>query len=392
MANQVRLHPSIYVLSLTAFAIGVAEFIVVGVLSSIASDFDISLDKAGALVGLYALALAIGTPIVTLLLARFNKKSALLALIAIFSFGNLISAIATSYELLLIGRLLTAVAHGSFFAIGATVAATLAGKGQESRAIALMFAGLTLAMVIGVPLGSFIGNFAGWQWPFVAVFVIATISLVATAAILPKPDILPSSSLSEQLSALKNPNILAMMGVTSLGFGATFTAFTYITPIMTQISDFTEQTASMLLLIFGAATFIGNLAGGSAAARFGWHRALLGIFAALALALSFLLFAMHQQWLMVATLFIWGMLAFAISPSLQAGMLSIAETYTPKAVGFTSALNISAFNLGIALGESAGGRLVSIGEMAYTPAAGIVMVMLAIVPLYYLIVTNRKTT
>ena len=393
MADKMRIHPGIYLLSLTAFAIGVAEFIVVGVLNSIAIDLNVPLERAGSLVGLYALALALalGTPVVTLLLARFNKKPVLLALIAIFSLGNLISATASTFDMLLAGRILTAVAHGSFFAIGATVAAALAGKGNESRAIALIFAGLTLAMVIGVPLGSFIGNLAGWQWPFVAVLVVAIISLVTTAVMLPRPQVTPSADVKTQLSALKNPHILAMMGVTILGFGATFTAFTYVTPIMVQISGFTEQTASILLLIFGAATFIGNLGGGNAAARFGWNKTLLGNFSALALILAFLLVAMYQPWLKATTLFAWGILAFALSPALQTGMLSIAQAHTPKAVDFTSALNIAAFNLGIALGETAGGRLVSAGELAYTPAAGIAMVIMAIAPLSYLTFTNRRT-
>ena len=384
MDKHTKLHPAIYLLSLTAFAIGVAEFVVVGVLNSIASDFAIPIEKAGSLVGLYALALAIGTPIVTLMLARFNKKRVLVGLISVFALGNLVSATAQSFEVLLAGRIVTAVAHGSFFAIGATVTSALAPKGAESKAIALIFAGLTLAMVIGVPLGSFIGNIAGWQWPFLAVFVLAIISLLATSFLLPAQAISPKSSVKTQLAALTNSRVLAMMLVTILGFGATFTAFTYITPIMVDITGFSEKTASVLLLVFGGATFIGNLAGGSASARFGWQKTLLGNLGALALMFVVLLSAMHQTWSMAPALFVWGLLAFSLSPSLQTGMLNIASTHTPKAVDFTSALNIAAFNFGIALGEYSGGSLVAIGKMPSTPVAGIVMVALALAPLMYL--------
>ena len=335
MAKNTKLHYAIYLLSFTAFAIGVSEFIVVGVLNSIAEHFSIPIEKAGSLVGLYALALAIGTPIVTLMLTHFNKKRVLVGLISVFSLGSLVSATANTFEILLAGRIVTAIAHGSFFAIGATVAAALAPKGEASKAIALMFAGLTIAMVIGVPLGSFIGNIAGWQWPFFAVFVLAIISLLVTSFILPTQATPPKSSVKAQFAALKNSHVLAMMLVTILGFGATFTAFTYITPIMVEITGFTEQTASILLLVFGGATFIGNLAGGNAAAYFGWQKMLIGNFCALALMFFVLLFAMHQKWSMTPVLFIWGFLAFSLSPSLQTGMLSIASTHIPKAVDFT---------------------------------------------------------
>ncbi|MCG9734353.1 hypothetical protein CWC26_07135 [Pseudoalteromonas sp. S4488] len=172
--------------------------------------------------------------------------------------------------------------------------------------------------------------------------------------------------------------------VTILGFGASFTAFTYITPIMVEVTGFNEQTASILLLVFGGATFIGNLAGENTSVRFGWHKTLQGNFGALALMFIVLLFAMQQKWSMAPALFVWGLLAFSLSPSLQTGMLKIASTHTPKAVNFTSALNIASFNFGIALGEYSGGSLVAIGKLSDTPIAGVVMVALAILPLAYI--------
>ncbi|MBQ0216432.1 MFS transporter [Alcaligenes faecalis] len=215
MSQRNNTHPGLWALAITAFAIGVTEFIVVGVLPAIAIDLDVPLARAGSLVGLYALALAIGTPLVVLLLARMPRKPVLLALIAIFLFGNLLSALSESYAMLLTGRVVTAIAHDSFFAIGATVAARLAHEGQTSRAIALMFAGLTLAMVIGVPLGSLIGNGLGWRLPFFAVAVLAALAWLAAARWIPTLPPQTAGSAGTQLAALLKPEILAMMSIPS---------------------------------------------------------------------------------------------------------------------------------------------------------------------------------
>ncbi|GAA3606976.1 hypothetical protein GCM10023078_37560 [Gibbsiella greigii] len=283
MRRKDHTHPGIYALAIGAFAIGVAEFIVVGVLPAIAAEFSVPLASAGGLVGLYAFALAIGTPLVVLALARLPRKTVLLGLVALFLAGNLLSALSASYPLLLAGRSITAVAHGSFFAIGATIAARLAPEGQASRAIAVMFAGLNLAMVVGVPLGSFIGNSFGWRLPFFAVALLA---------------------------------------------------------------------------------------------------GLLVVFAALAL-------LMTSKTAMVPLLFIWGVFAFGMSPGFQTGMLDTAERWAPRAVDFASALNISAFNLGITLGQACGSTLVAQGQLAHTPWAGFVLALLAQLSLLWLARRHR---
>ncbi|VVP16865.1 Inner membrane transport protein YdhP [Pseudomonas fluorescens] len=384
-----RIHPGVLALAVTAFAIGMAEFIVVGILPAIASDLDVPLARAGSLVGLYALALAIGTPLTVLALARLPRKPVLLTLIALFLGGNLLAALSTDYPSLLAGRVVTALAHGSFFAIGATVAASLAPKGQSSKAIAAMFAGLTLAMVVGVPLGSFLGNGMGWRLPFYAVALLAALALVATALWLPDVPTPPSGKALTQLTALRHPAVLAMMAVTVLGFGASFATFTFITPILTGISGFSTATANLLLVVFGIATLAGNLGGGRLAATMGWQPALRVIFVLLALVLAAIALLLPYQMPMVVMLFFWGALAFGLSPAAQAGMLATAERFTPQAVAFASALNISAFNLGIALGESSGSALVNNGQIALTPWAGVVTVIVAQLPLVWLVSRNR---
>ena len=386
------LHPGILTLAITAFAIGVAEFIIVGILPSISAAFDISLASAGSLVGLYALALAIGTPFIVIGLGRFPRKTVLLSLIAVFLVGNLVSALAPNYPVLLFGRIITALAHGSFFAIGATVAASLAREGQASKAIAAMFAGLTLAMVIGVPLGSYLGNALGWRLPFYAVSLLAFLALLATAAWLPRQPAAKAGNALGQLAALGSPAIWAMMLVTVLGFGASFSAFTFITPILTDITGFSATGASSLLLVFGVATMIGNLLGGRMSDSLGWERTLRLLFVALALTLVALALALPYKSLMVVTVFIWGVVAFGMTPAFQTGMLSTARLHTPGAVDFASGLNISAFNLGITLGERAGSLLVESGQLALTPWAGVAAALLVHLPLAWLLWRRRQVS
>jgi DHA1 family inner membrane transport protein len=387
-----RIHPGVFVLAITAFAIGVAEFIVVGILPSIASDLHVTLPKAGGLVGLYALALAVGTPFIVLALGRFPRKPLLIVFILTFLIGNLLSAASTNYETLLMGRVVTALSHGSFFAIGATVAAALAPEGRASKAIAIMFAGLTLAMVVGVPLGSFLGNAMGWRLPFYVVAGLAGVALLASLMWLPNVSVSKTGSALEQLSALGHPAIWAMMSVTVLGFGASFSAFTFITPILTTVTGFTAPAASALLLVFGAATMLGNLLGGRLSDAMGWDRSLRVLLVLLTVALALLALSLRSPIAMMIMLFLWGALAFGMIPALQAGMLDTAVRYTPKAVSFASGLNISAFNLGIFLGETVGSSMVDYGNLVHTPWAGVGAAILVHLPLSWLLVRSRRSS
>ena len=386
------MHGGVWALSVTAFAIGVAEFIVVGLLPAISSDLGVSLAQSGSLVGLYALALAVGTPVLVLALGKFPRKPVLIGLVAVFLTGNLLSAVASSYEWLLLGRMLTAVAHGSFFAVGAAVAARLAPAGQSSRAIATMFAGLTLAMVIGVPLGSLVGNALGWRLPFFAVAMLATIGLLATICWVPAQARQKTGSTMEQLSTLTRPTTLAMIAITVLGFGGSFAAFTFITPILIEVTGFSAETASLLLVVFGIATLLGNHAGGRLSSVIGWSAALKRMLIGLCLVLIGVAAAMPYKTAMLPVLFLWGALAFGISPGLQAGMLKTAERWSPGAVDFASALNISAFNLGITLGQTLGSHFVAHELMTMTPWVGVVLVALAQWPLLWLTKQHARSS
>ena len=377
-------------LAVAAFAIGVTEFIVVGILPSIAKDLHISIESAGSLVSLYALALAVGTPLLVIALSRLPRKLALLGLMTVFLAGNLLAALTHTFELLLAGRVITAVAHGTFFAIGATVAANLVPKAQAGRAISVMFAGLTLAMVIGVPLGSFLGNLMGWRLPFFAVAALAALGLGAMARWLPAGLVQGAGGkAATQLAALGSGPILTMMAVTVFGFGSSFAAFTFITPILTDITGFSATMASALLIVFGAATFVGNLGGGYLTSHYGWQKALRLMLFLLAATQVGVALAIGSQAMMVVMLFVWGVFAFGLTPALQAGMLATAERYTPKAVDFASGLNISAFNLGISLGSMLGALMVSRQLMASSPWAGVAASLLALLPLAWLARRNQ---
>lgn len=385
-----KMPPGVLSLAVGAFAIGVTEFIVVGILPAIARDLHISIESAGSLVSLYALALAIGTPLLVIGLSRLPRKLALLGLMTVFLAGNLLAALSHTFGLLLVGRVITAVAHGTFFAIGATVAANLVPKAQAGRAISVMFAGLTLAMVIGVPLGSFLGNLMGWRLPFFAVAALAALGLAAMARWLPAGLVQGAGSkAATQLAALGSGPILTMMAVTVFGFGSSFAAFTFITPILTDITGFSATMASALLIVFGAATFVGNLGGGYLTSHVGWQKALRMMLILLAITQVGVALAIGSQWMMVVMLFVWGVFAFGLSPALQAGMLATAERYTPKAVDFASGLNISAFNLGISLGSMLGALMVSHQLMASSPWAGVAASLLALLPLAWLARRNR---
>ncbi|MCG8709386.1 MFS transporter [Brenneria sp. 4F2] len=384
MSRHYHMHPGVWALAVTAFAIGVAEFIVVGVLPAISDELHVPLAQAGGLVAGYAFALAIGTPLVVLGLAHLPRKPVLVLLVGVFLIGNLLSALSDSYAMLLVGRCVTAVAHGSFFAIGATVAARLSPKGQASSAIAVMFSGLNLAMAIGVPLGSYIGNSFGWRLPFFAVALLAGVAMLAILLWMPSLSLSTIGRAGTQLAALCQPAILAMMSITVFGFGASFAAFTFITPILTDISGFSIYSASLLLVVFGVATLAGNLIGGRLAARLGWAVALRRMLMCLALVFVALALFMPYKPAMVPLLLVWGIMAFGMSPGFQAGMLETAERWAPKAVDFASALNISAFNLGITLGEAAGGMLVAQALMKQTPWVGLALALAAQLPLLWI--------
>lgn len=367
-------------LAVSAFAIGTTEFVIVGLIPEMARDLSVSVPTAGLLVSLYALSITLGAPTVTALTGRIPRRVLAIGLMGIFTLGNLIAALAPSYEVLLAGRIVTGVAHGVFFSIGATIATSLVEKSKAARAISLMFAGLTVAMVVGVPFGSFVGQNFGWRAPFLAVSALGIVGMSGLIALLPRRIVhnAPAGMLT-QLRLLGRPRLLAMYLVTTFGFGASFVVFTYLTPLMTQVTGVSETTVSLALVAFGVATFLGNLMGGLASDRLGSERALRVVLIGLIAALAGLLVTATMPVAMFVNLFIWGMFTFSISPIVQSGVVKIAHQEAPDAVETASGFNIAAFNLGISGASFIGGLIVDGPGLMVTPIAAIAAAAVALV-------------
>jgi predicted MFS family arabinose efflux permease len=370
---------ALWALTLSAFAIGTTEFVIVGLIPTIAASLDVSLPSAGLLVSLYALGVAVGAPVLTALTGRVPRKHLLLALMGLFTVGNLIAWMAPNYGALMAARVLTGLAHGVFFSIGSTIATSLVAKEKAASAIALMFTGLTVALVTGVPLGTFIGQHFGWQATFLAVSLLGVVAIIGSSILVPR-DIAGSkpSSLATQLAVLKKPRLLLVYAMTTLGYGGTFIAFTFLAPILQQVAGFSAGSVSLVMLVYGVSVAAGNIWGGKLADRKGPVRALQIVFALLAAVLLALTFTAPHKLLVLATVLAWGAVAFGNVPGLQVYVVQRAERDAPRAVDVASGLNIAAFNVGIALGAWAGGIIVAqLGLMA-TPWIGALVVVAAL--------------
>lgn len=351
--------PAVLALTAGAFGIGTTEFIIMGLLLQVAADMHVSVPVAGLLISGYALGVFIGAPVLTLATRRLPRKTVLLALMAIFTVGNAACALAPNYELLMAARVLTSLAHGTFFGVGSVVATSLVAEDKRASAIATMFIGLTVATLLGVPFGSWFGLMLGWRAAFWAVTVIGVIAFAVVAALVPghvgngdKP-----ISLAEEIAVLRRGQVLLGLAVTVFGFAGLFVVFTYIQPILTRFTGFSEAAVSPILLVFGTGLAIGNVAGGKLADR-GLARALTGTLAALAVVLLGLSAVLPVKMPTIALILLLGIAAFATVAPLQ---LRVLEAAGPSGRALASSLNIAAFNLGNALGAWAGGITIDRG-------------------------------
>ncbi|WP_088071249.1 MFS transporter [Gottfriedia luciferensis] len=370
--------PALMALAISAFGIGTTEFVPVGLLSTLADDLKISITLAGLLISGYAMGVAFGAPILTALTNKISRKTLLMLLMIIFIVGNSVAALSTSFELLLVARIITSFSHGVFFAIGSTIAADVVPENKRASAIAFMFTGLTVATVTGVPLGTFIGQHFGWRSTFWAVALLGLIAIIAIAILVPKTiKQAPASKFSDNLKVLTNAPLLLAFSITALGYGGTFVAFTYLAPILEKITGFAPNAVSLILLVYGIAVAIGNTVGGKAANE-NPLKALTWMFVVQAIILVVLTFTAPFKLVGVVTIFFLGILAFMNVPGLQIYVVKLAEKYVPTAVDIASALNIAAFNIGIAIGAFIGGIIVDTIGLIHTPWIGGIMVFGAV--------------
>ncbi|MBU4423963.1 MAG: MFS transporter [Gammaproteobacteria bacterium] len=379
-------------LTLSAFAIGTTEFVIVGLLPTVAADLSITIPSAGLLVSLYALGVAIGAPGLTALTGKLPRKALLLSLMALFTVGNLLAWQAPSYETLVAARILTGLAHGVFFSIGSTIATGLVPREKAASAIAIMFTGLTVALVTGVPLGTFIGQHFGWRETFLAVSALGVVAFIGSAVFVPRNIAhTPPASLLQQAKVLAEPRLLLVYAKTAIGYGGTFIPFTFLAPILTDISGFSAGAVGWVMLVYGVSVAAGNLWGGRLADRLGPIPALRIIFALLAAVLLLLQFTAPYPWLAVGTVLLWGAVAFGNVPGLQVYVVKQAERFTPQAVDVASGLNIAAFNLGIAGAAWAGGLIVTHLGLQHTPWIGALVVLVSLALTQWSGVLDRRS-
>jgi MFS transporter, DHA1 family, inner membrane transport protein len=346
----------LFALSVAAFAIGTTEFVIMGLLPEVASDLKVSIPSAGMLVSGYALGVAVGAPLLAALTARMERKLALLGLLGLFILGNALCALAPNYAMLMVARVVAAFCHGSFFGIGAVVAAHLVPKEKRAQAIALMFAGLTLANVLGVPFGTFLGQWAGWRSTFWAVTGLGVLAAIAVARFVPRLPDLKAPDMRREMVVLRQPQVLLALLMTVLGFGGVFTVFTYIAPILQQQAHVSVGATGAVLILFGVGTTLGNMLGGRLA---DWRLmpSLTWILAALTVVLVAFAWTMHSTVAAIVTVFVWGIAAFATVPPLQMRVVQQAG----DGPNLASTLNIAAFNLGNAIGAMIGGIVIGAG-------------------------------
>lgn len=363
-------------LTLGAYAIGTTEFVIVGLIPTIAADLGVSLPSAGLLVSLYALGVAVGAPVLTALTGRVPRKTLLVALMVLFTLGNVIAWMAPSYGSLIVARVLTGLAHGVFFSIGSIIATSVVPREKAASAIAIMFTGLTVALVTGVPLGTFIGQHLGWRATFLAVAALGVVALIGSLLFVPRNlQRSEPATFGQQLSVLAQPRLLLVYAITALGYGGTFLSFTYLASILQDVTGFSPNAVSGVLLVYGVSVAIGNLWGGRLADRRGPIPALRLIFGLLALVLFALTFTAHNTWLVLLTVLALGAVAFGNVPGLQVYVVKQAQRFAPQAADVASGLNIAAFNVGIAMGASLGGLVVDHLGLMHTPWLGALVVL-----------------
>ena len=368
----------LFALALGGFGIGLTEFGIVGLLPEIAADFSVSESISGYLVSGYALAVAFGAIALTAAFSRVERKKVLLGLVILFIAGNLVSALAPTYLVILIGRIIAALCHGGFFGVGAVVAANMVEDKKKAGAISLMFAGLTVANVVGIPFGTFIGQQFGWRSTFWVITALGIVTFLGIQFLVQSSPAPKTAGLRSELGVLRRPQVLLSATVSILTFGGLVGAYTYIAFTLTEVSGFASSAVPWLLLLFGTGTFIGNLVGGKVADR-SLDSSLLVILIGLAIVLVAFALSAAIWWAALIAMFFLGAVGFATAPGLQLRIMHFAD----DAPSVASGANIAALNIGNAIGAWIGGLAIAAGLGFVSPlwvgaalAAGAFLILL----------------
>lgn len=390
MSSKQRANLTLLALAISAFAIGSTEFISVGLIPLMIKDFGITMSQAGLTVSMYALGITIGAPILAILTSRWPRKNLLLGIMVVFIIGNLTVAFAPVFAVVLVGRIISSLAHGIFMSIASVVAADVVEPERRASAIAVMFTGLTVATVTGVPLGTFIGQVSTWHMSFIFIAAIGVLGLVANWFLVPNDLLLGQpSQFSGIIRVFKNKAIVVALLITALGYGGTFTVYTFVTPILESKMGWSPRAVVIILIIYGLMVAFGNTLGG----KWSNHQplmALLKMFVGLLVTLLLFRLTLNAHWFGLINVLLMGFFAFMNVPGLQLYIVQLAEKITPNDIPLASALNISAFNIGITIGSLVGGQASAAWGLDSTPIFGGIMVFVSILLTWYLIQQSKQ--
>ncbi|OUL99461.1 MFS transporter [Variovorax sp. JS1663] len=376
---------AVYIFALSAFALGLAEFAPIGLSAIVAADMGVDLALAGKSITLFALGATIAAPILSALTSHWTRKNTMLITMAVFWIGSAIAAFAPTITVLLIARFIAGLGHGLFLAVASSTAARLVGPAKAGAAVAVVFGGFTLAMAVGVPISTYLGGIVSWRPIFAAIAVFGAMGMVGLRFGMRSSEepssVETSGTVRQAVAALASPLLLSSALITVLGFGGSFTVYTYIAPLLTQAAQVGASTVGAFMLLYGVFAAVGNLIGGSLTDRLGANRAAMTIIGGIALvAFGIWLFAASPvaMGILVALL---GLFSFASVPALQARLIGMAAQCSPEAQNVAAGLNVAGFNFGIALGSLLGGAIVATSDIAYTGLAGAAMSALGLVVL-----------
>ena len=391
MSTKTKMPRALLALTLSSFAIGVTEFIPLGLLAEMSNYFDTTLSSMGMVVSMYAIGVAIGAPILTNLISSFTRKNQLIFTLILFTLGNLLAAVSTTFNMLILARVISGLAHGVFFTIGSIIASEVSAPEKRSQAIAIMFAGLTVALVIGVPLGTFLGKTFSWNFSFYLVTILGGIATFLSYILTPKTlKKAEKGSIGDQFSVLKEWRLIKSYLLTIIGYGGSFVLLTYLAEVLKNVSGFGSNIISVLLLIYGVAVAIGNIYGGKISDKMGAMNSLKLLFFIQVLAFGAFYFTAKSPILAIINVFILGLLDFAIVPPLQMNVVEVANEVAPKATDSAAGLNIAAFNLGIAGASTIGGIVVSTIGVGHTPWVAASILSIAFLMSAYEVAKNKK--
>ncbi|MGN4782578.1 MFS transporter [Bacillus cereus group sp. MYBK217-2] len=359
-------------LMISTFAIGTTEFIIMGILPDVPKDLNVSISSTGLLVTGYAIGVAIGAPLLTALTGKMQRKKLLLMLMLLFVIGNTLCVVAPTYEFLLVSRVLAAFAHGTFFGVGSVVASRLVPPEKQSSAVAMIFTGVSVANIIGVPLGTFVGQSLGWRASFWIIGALGVVAILCITKFIPQIALTSVPSFRQEIRVLKKPQVQLTLLMTILSFVGVFAAFTYIAPTLTDITEFSASAITTILLLYGLGLTIRNTVAGRLS---DWKPmpTIIGMLALLTLVMGSFYITSEYKILAVITVFLWGFTSFGHVPGLQMRVIAKAK----GAPNIAASLNISAFNLGIALGSFVGGVVIntSLGLKAIPLIAALLTVL-----------------